>query len=60
MKYKLSNLIDTEKSQRLLDSFCDAVGIAAAVIDLDGEVLVGSRWQKICTDFHRKHPQIEK
>ena len=53
MKYKLSNLIDIEKSQRLLDSFCDAVGIAAAIIDLEGEVLVGSRWQQICTDFHR-------
>ena len=53
MKYKLSNLIDMEKSQKLLDSFCDVVGIAAAIIDLEGEVLVGSRWQQICTDFHR-------
>ncbi len=53
MKYKLSDLIDIEKNQRLLDSFCDAVGIAAAIIDLEGEVLVGSRWQRICTDFHR-------
>jgi len=53
MKYKFFNLIDIEKSQRLLDSFCDAVGIAAAIIDLEGEVLVGSRWQEICTDFHR-------
>jgi PAS domain S-box-containing protein len=60
MKSQLSNLIDTEKSQRLLDSFCDAVGIAAAVIDLDGEVLVGSRWQKICTDFHRANEQTLK
>jgi PAS domain S-box-containing protein len=53
MKYKLSDLIDIEKNQRLLDSFCDVVGIAAAIIDLEGEVLVGSRWQRICTDFHR-------
>lgn len=60
MKYPLSNLIDTEKSQRLLDSFCDAVGIAAAVIDLDGGVIVGSRWQKICTDFHRANEQTLK
>ena len=60
MKYQLSNLIDTEKSQRLLDSFCDVVGIAAAVVDLDGEVLVGSRWQKICTDFHRANEQTLK
>ena len=53
MKYKISDLIDIEEIQSLLDSFCDAVGIAAAIIDLKGKVLVGSRWQKICTDFHR-------
>ncbi|MDY6989431.1 MAG: PAS domain S-box protein [Thermodesulfobacteriota bacterium] len=53
MQYILSDLIGIEKSQELLDSLCDAVGIAAAIIDLEGNVLVGSRWQRICTDFHR-------
>jgi len=53
VKSKLKDLIDIHKNQELLDSFCDAVGIAAAIIDLQGEVLVGSRWQRICTDFHR-------
>ena len=43
MKYKLSDLIDIEKCQSLLDSLCDLVGIAAAIIDLQGEVLIGSR-----------------
>jgi len=52
-RYRLKELIDVDKSQRLLDSFCDAVGIAAAIIDLEGEIMVGSRWQRICTDFHR-------
>ncbi|MBW2108104.1 MAG: PAS domain S-box protein [Deltaproteobacteria bacterium] len=46
-------LVDVDRHQRLLDSFCDAVGIAAAIIDLQGRVIVGSRWQRICTDFHR-------
>ena len=32
-------------------------GIAAAIIDLQGNVLVGSRWQRICTDFHRINEQ---
>ena len=57
MKYKLSDLIDIESNQRILDSFCDAIGIAAAIIDLKGEVIVGSRWQRICTDFHRVNEQ---
>ncbi|MGD9132482.1 MAG: response regulator [Desulfobacterales bacterium] len=53
MDYKLSDLIDVEKSRSLLESFCEAVGIASAIIDLEGNVLIGVRWQRICTDFHR-------
>ena len=53
MDYKLSDLIDVEKSRSLLESFCEAVGIASAIIDIEGNVLIGVRWQKICTDFHR-------
>ena len=53
MDYKLSDLIDVEKSRSLLESFCEAVGIASAIIDLEGNVLIGVKWQRICTDFHR-------
>jgi len=60
MRYKFSNLINIEKQQKLLDNYCDSVGIAAAIIDLRGEVLVGSRWQRICMDFHRVNKQTCK
>ncbi len=53
MDYRLSDLIDVEKSRNLLESFCEAVGIASAIIDLEGNVLIGVRWQRICTNFHR-------
>ena len=53
MEQAFAGLLDKEKVQPLLDSFCEAMGIAAAVIDLEGDVLVASRWQRICTDFHR-------
>ena len=53
MKYDLNKIIDAKKNQKLLDSFCDIVGIAAAIIDLDGNILVGSRWKRMCTEFHR-------
>ena len=33
--------------------FSDAVGIPTAIVDLDGNILIGCRWQRICTDFHR-------
>ncbi len=44
--------IDVSLWQRILDAFCDAIGISAGIVDVHGKVLVGSRWQKICTDFH--------
>ncbi len=53
MSFNLSDLIDIEKTQRLLQNFFDSGGIPAAIIDLEGVVLVTSRWQRVCTDFHR-------
>jgi PAS domain S-box-containing protein len=57
MKYRFSELIDIDKTQALTDGFCGVAGIASAIIDLDGIVLIGSRWQRICTDFHRVNPR---
>jgi ligand-binding sensor protein len=50
---KLADLVDMAELNLLLDNFCNSVGIASAIIDLQGEVLTASRWQRICTDFHR-------
>jgi two-component system, sensor histidine kinase and response regulator len=55
MKYKLNEIINVEKNQQLLESFCESVGIASAIIDLEGNVIISARWQRICTDFHRKN-----
>ncbi len=60
MEYQLPELFDSHTMQKVLDSFCEAVGISSAIIDLEGEVLVGSRWQPLCTDFHRVHPETCK
>jgi two-component system, sensor histidine kinase and response regulator len=51
--FALRQLIDKPLMQRILDAFCDAIGIAAAIVDLEDNVLVGSRWQDICFGFHR-------
>ena len=52
---KINEIIDVAINQKLLDSFCSSFGIAAAIIDLEGDIIIGSNWQKICTDFHRKN-----
>ena len=54
---ELAGLLGCRKLERLLQHFCDAVGMAAAIIDLSGNVLVGARWQWICTHLHRVHPE---
>lgn len=53
---KLEQLVDLDELQKLFDNFCHAVGVAAAIIDLEGKVLAASRWQRACTDFHRVNP----
>lgn len=52
----LAELVDLDELQKLFAAFCESVGIAAAIIDLDAKVLASSRWQRACTDFHRVNP----
>jgi len=54
---KLDELVDLEELQTLFSSFCESVGIAAAIIDLEANVLASSRWQPACTKFHRINPE---
>lgn len=52
----LDDLLDRDQIQALLEGFCDVVGVSAAIVDLQGKVFVGARWQPICTQFHRVAP----
>ena len=54
---RLSDIMDVEAVQSLMDDFHGLVPIPLAVIDLEGKVLVGEGWQDICTKFHRVHPE---
>lgn len=53
MNLTIHEIINVTKNQKLMDSYSDSVGIASAIIDLEGTVVIGSRWKRICTDFHR-------
>lgn len=52
----LLELLAPEQIRPLLESFCRLTGVAAAIIDLQGEILVAANWQQLCTDFHRREP----
>ncbi len=60
MKYRFKELVDISKLQKLTDELFSATSIPSSIVAMDGEILTASGWQKICTDFHRKHPEIEK
>ena len=55
--FSLTELIDIEQLEPVLKDFCNAMGIASAIVDLEGNVLTSIHWQRICTDFHRKDAQ---
>ena len=55
MEYTLPDLIDIERLQTFLDSFHEAVGVSASVTDTEGKVIIRSRMDPICREFHRKN-----
>lgn len=57
MNYEFLDLIDVDELQALTDRFCDIVGISSAIIEVHGKILIQSRWQPICSSFHRRHPE---
>jgi PAS domain S-box-containing protein len=59
-RYPFEDLVDVQALQQLTDDLYTATGIPSAIIDMNGKVVTGSGWQRICTDFHRKHPDIER
>ncbi|MEN6375852.1 MAG: PAS domain S-box protein, partial [Smithella sp.] len=57
---ELSDIIDTEKIQKLMDEFFDLTNLPMTITDLNGKVLVGIGWQDICTNFHRVNPESRR
>ena len=51
MRY--SELVDIPKLQALLDSLSQVIGIANAVLDVDGKIIAFAGWQDACAQFHR-------
>jgi PAS domain S-box-containing protein len=56
MPRSFANLIDLSIVRPLMESFSRTSGLPMSIIDVDGQVLVTSGWQKVCTFFHRRLP----
>ncbi|MBM9518594.1 PocR ligand-binding domain-containing protein [Desulforhopalus vacuolatus] len=53
---ELSDIIDTEILQSMMEDFYQLTGMLGAVLDVSGKILVAVGWQDICTKFHRCNP----
>lgn len=56
----LSDVLDPGALQSMMDDFYTLTGIGVAILDIDGNVLVATGWQDICTRFHRVHPETSE
>lgn len=57
---ELTDIIDIDALQFLMNDFQELTGMVFAILDLKGNILVASGWQDICTCFHRVHPETER
>lgn len=57
---ELSDIIDSEALQSMMDEFYRLTGLLCAILDVSGKILVAAGWQDICTKFHRCHPETLK
>jgi PAS domain S-box-containing protein len=53
---KFSDLVDIEELRQLCEDFTKITGTVTAILELDGNILVATGWQDICTRFHRVNP----
>ncbi|MBK8755352.1 MAG: diguanylate cyclase [Candidatus Competibacteraceae bacterium] len=54
---ELADVLDIPAIQATMDEFFKLTHIGIGIIDLKGQVLVGTGWQDICVQFHRVQPQ---
>ena len=57
---ELTDVIDIPTIQKLMDHSFQLTHILTAILDLNGNILVKTGWQDICTQFHRVNPQTAK
>ncbi len=57
MPRPFAELVDLKRIEALLTSFYDLTELPSAITDSEGTIIMGVGWRRICTDFHRKHPE---
>ncbi len=50
---KFSDLVNIDELRGLCESYTAVTGAVTALLDLEGNILVSTGWQDVCTRFHR-------
>jgi PAS domain S-box-containing protein len=57
MDISFKELVDIKALKKMVLANYAASGVPIGIIDaISGEIYAAAGWQRICTDFHRKHP----
>ncbi|MBN1764619.1 MAG: PocR ligand-binding domain-containing protein [Sedimentisphaerales bacterium] len=60
-KYSIRDMVDMDQLQSIFEQFSLATGLPAALVEYPSQdILIGTGWNEICTDFHRKNPETLK
>jgi PAS domain S-box-containing protein len=54
------SIVNIPELQDMMNYFYELTHVGMAITDMNGNVLVATGWQDICTQFHRCHPQTLK
>ena len=57
--FSFSDLVDIPDLQQLVTHLSALAGCPIGILDANNTVLAASNWQKICTCFHRIHPETK-
>lgn len=60
MTYSFVDLVDLDTIRTVIESFYKLTGIPPSLTDMEGNVLLGVGWQRICSQFHRRHPECRR
>lgn len=59
-KLSLSDFIDADSMQPLLDELHGITGMCSGIADSKGKIIASVGWRDICSQFHRIHPEAQK
>ncbi|MDA3930180.1 MAG: PocR ligand-binding domain-containing protein [Prolixibacteraceae bacterium] len=56
----ISDILDVNDLKDIMEPFYETTGLGVGLFDRNSKLLTSAGWQKICTNFHQKHPEAHR